>query len=92
MKQVFFKKTIREKIRLLYREGTFVVAIRYYKYKVNLYLFDGFYVEVFFNHKRDLIEKIEPMEMSGNRLKFYADQITLPEALTSRLNVLKPKQ
>ncbi len=91
MKQVFFNKTIREKIHLLYREGTFVVAIRYYKYKVNLYLLDGFYVEVFFNHKRDLIEKIEPMEMIGNRLKFYADQITLPESLTSQYIDLRSK-
>ncbi len=89
MELVFFDKSIREKIHLLYREGIFIVAIRYYKYKVNLYLLDGFYVEVFFNHKRDLIEKIEPMEMIGNRLKFYADQITLPKSLTSRLNDLK---
>ena len=92
MKQVFFNKTIREKIHLLYREGTFIVAIRYYKYKVNLYLLDGFYVEVFFNHKQDLIEKIEPMEMTGNRLKFYTDQITLPKNLAGQLNDLKTKQ
>lgn len=90
MELVFFDKAIKEKIHLLYREGTFVVAIRYYKYKVNLYLLHGFYVEVFFNHKRDIIEKIEPMEMTGNRLKFYADQITLPASLTCQLNDLNP--
>jgi len=89
--KVFFDKTIGEKIALLYREATFVVAIRYYKYKVNLYLLHGQYVEVFFNHKRDIIERIEPMEMTGNRLKFYADQIMLPSSLTYQFN-LKPKQ
>ena len=67
-----------DQIRTLYREGTFVVAIRYYGYKVNLYLLQNYYVEVFYNHKLDKIEKTELLETSHSRVKFYTDQISLP--------------
>jgi hypothetical protein len=70
-----------EKIQLLYREGTFVVAIRYYGYKINLYLLKGFYVEVFYNHKLDKIDRIDLLPNSHSRLKFYSDQISLPNDL-----------
>lgn len=77
----FFLMDLESKIDLLFTEGTFIVAIRYYKYKVNLYLMDNFYVEVFYNHKLDKIEKIEPLRKNTKRMKFYADQITLPRDL-----------
>ena len=67
-----------DKIKVLYTEGSFVTAIRYYGYKVNLYLLAGFYVEVFFHHLQDRIEKIEPADFNSTRLKFYTDQIKLP--------------
>jgi carbohydrate-binding DOMON domain-containing protein len=71
--------SLRDKIKILYTEGSFVVAIRYYAYKVNLYLLNKFYVEVFYNHKEDRIEKIEILEKSHSRMKFYADQIKIPK-------------
>ena len=55
----FFELPLEEKIPALYKHGTFVVSIRYYGYKINLYMIDGHYVEVFYNHKLDKIEKIE---------------------------------
>ena len=55
-----------------------MVAIRYYGYKINLYLLQNYYVEVFYNHKLDKIEKIELLETSHSRVKFYTDQISLP--------------
>ena len=70
--------SLSDQIRTLYQEGTFVVAIRYYGYKVNLYLLQNYYVEVFYNHKLDKIEKIELLETSHTRVKFYTDQISLP--------------
>ena len=70
--------SFREKIRALYEEGTFVVSIRYYGYKINLYLYKEQYVEVFYNHKLDLIERIEPLQGNPTRMKFYSDQIKLP--------------
>ena len=70
-----------EKVKKVYFEGEFVVAIRYYEYKINLYLYNNFYVEVFYNHKRDKIEKIEILSYQPSRIKFYADQINLPADL-----------
>ncbi len=79
----FLGHPLREKIKLLYQEGNFVVAIRYYGYKVNLYLLHDFYVEVFYNHKLDQIEKIELFDSAHTRVKFYTDQISLPHSILS---------
>jgi hypothetical protein len=68
-------------IQTLFREGTFIVGIRYYGYKINLYLLSNFYVEVFYNHKHDKIERIELLKRKNKRIKFYADQIRLPSNL-----------
>lgn len=65
----------------MYREGTFVVAIRYYGYKINLFLLEDYYVEVFYHHKDDKIEKVSLLESSHSRMKFYMDQISLPNDL-----------
>ena len=70
--------SIGKKINLLYGEGKFIMAIRYYGYKVNLYLLGDFYLEVFVNHKRGIIEKIVLLDRSHSRMKFYSDQIKLP--------------
>ena len=67
-----------EKIKCLFEWGTFVMSIRYYGYKVNLYLLSDYYVEVFYNHKFDKIEKVELLEERHTRMKFYTDQIKLP--------------
>lgn len=74
----FINFSLEEKVKTLFVKGTFVIDIRYYGYKVNLYLLYNFYVEVFYNHKLDKIEKIEPMDHSSSRVNFYADQINLP--------------
>lgn len=74
----FKKLTLDEKISLLYEKGTFVMAIRYYEYKINLYLLGSIYLEVFINHKHTLVEKIVPLDTMHSRMKFYSDQIKLP--------------
>jgi hypothetical protein len=66
-----------KKIQKLYTEGTFVVAIRYYSHKVNLYLLGNEYVEVFYNHKLDKIDNIDFLNRSHSRMNFYLDQIDL---------------
>ncbi|WP_394370974.1 hypothetical protein [Echinicola marina] len=68
---------MQKKIQKLYTEGTFVVGIRYYGHKVNLYLLDNEYVEVFYNHKLDKIDKIDFLNHGHSRMKFYLDQINL---------------
>lgn len=77
----FMSLSLKNKIQHLYNEGTFVVAIRYYGYKINLFLLEDYYVEVFYNHKDDKIEKISLLENSHSRMKFYMDQISLPNDL-----------
>ncbi len=79
----FEELSLYQKIKKLYFEGEFIVAIRYYKHKINLYLYNDFYVEVFYNPKTDCIEKIDILDMESSRIKFYADQIKLPEDLPS---------
>lgn len=66
-----------DKTRELYLDGTFVIDIRYYKYKINLYLYANHYFEVFINDKTSKIEKIEPLPFESTRLKFYADQLKI---------------
>lgn len=74
----FNRLSLEKKINLLYENGTFVMAIRYYTYKINLYLLGNFYLEVFVNHKQASIEKIVPLDTRHSRMKFYSDQIKLP--------------
>ena len=73
----FAKLPLDRKIQTLYLEGTFVVAIRYYRHKVNLYLLEKEYVEVFYNHKLDRIDKIDFLPRDHSRMKFYLDQIQI---------------
>lgn len=73
-----------EKIKELFVHGTFVLDIRYYGYKVNLYLLFNHYYEVFYNHKLDKIEKIEELNYESSRMKFYADQIQIPVVYSTK--------
>ncbi len=73
----FYRLPTVEQARLLFLDGTFIFSIRYYGYKVNLYLYQGDYIEVFYNHKRDLVESIQPLDYGHTRMKFYADQINI---------------
>ncbi len=75
--QEFCVRSLRQQIGLLYEQGACVMSIRYYGYKVNLYLLGNYYLEVFYNHKRDLIEKIVPLDPQHSRMNFYMDQIKL---------------
>lgn len=76
-REEFAKLPLNRKIQTLYLEATFVVAIRYYGHKVNLYLLENEYVEVFYNHKLDKIDKIDFLPRDHSRMKFYLDQIKL---------------
>ena len=74
-----------EKVKALYEQGTFVMAIRYYGYKINLYILGNYYLEVFVNHKHSSIEKITLLDTRHTRMKFYSDQIKLPLELVKAL-------
>jgi hypothetical protein len=76
-REEFSHMPLHQKIKTLYLEGTFVVAIRYYRHKINLYLLGSEYVEVFYNHKEDRIDKIDFLPRDHSRMKFYLDQIKI---------------
>lgn len=73
----FSNLSIKEKLRWLYFQGEHLTAIRYYQYKVILYLSGSFLVEVFYHNNHGEIEKVEVLSKNSSRLKFYADQIKL---------------
>jgi hypothetical protein len=77
----FQQYPLEKKISALYEHGSFIMAIRYYNYKINLYLIGNTYVEVFVNHKYASIEKIQLLDTAHSRMKFYSDQIKLPDGL-----------
>jgi hypothetical protein len=69
---------LEKRISVLYEHATFVMAIRYYRYKINLYLLGNEYFEVFVDHKNSCIDRISPLDTRHSRMKFYYDQIKLP--------------
>lgn len=73
----FASLPLHQQIKTLYLEGSFIVAIRYYGHKVNLYLLDNNYIEVFYNHKLDKIDKIDFLPRDHSRMNFYLDQIKI---------------
>ncbi len=77
----FEKLSLKERVKWIYFRGEFITSIRYYQYKVNLYLIDGIYFELFYHHLGDMIEKIEILDEKAKRMKFYTDQIKLPADL-----------
>jgi hypothetical protein len=68
---------LEKRITMLYEHATFVMAIRYYRYKINLYLLGNEYLEVFVNHKDASICRISLLDTQHSRMKFYYDQIKL---------------
>lgn len=65
----------------MYEDGEFIMSIRYYKHKVNLYLLNGRYFEVFIDHKSVSVDKIIPLEKEHSRFRFYTDQISFENPL-----------
>jgi hypothetical protein len=76
--EVVKNSSIEEKASVLYEHATFVMAIRYYRYKINLYLLGNDYLEVFVNHKNASIDRIDLLDIHHSRMKFYYDQIKIP--------------
>lgn len=73
-----------DKVKTLYEHGTYVMSIRYYGYKVNLYLLKDYFVEVFYNHRLNKIDKIDLLDSRHTRMQFYSDQIQIPHDVFNR--------
>ena len=81
-KRRFSRLSLEEKTKWIYFNGELVTSIRYYAYKVNLYLIAGFYVELFYHHSQDKIERVDFLDEHSKRMNFYADQVRLPSDLS----------
>ncbi|MBU2916073.1 MULTISPECIES: hypothetical protein [Reichenbachiella] len=75
----FMNLSLEDKIQHLYENASFVTDIRYYQYKINLFLLEGVYYEVFVFHKDVQIKKITPLNYQSSTIGFYLDQIKLPQ-------------
>ena len=75
--EVFNRFSLKKKVETIFRNGKFITSIRYYRYKINLYQLGDDFVEVFINHKKTSIEKIERLDCQHSRMKFYCDQIKI---------------
>jgi len=74
----FINMALEDQVQYLYKKGTFVTDIRSYDYKVNLFLLEGAYFEVFINQKEAQITKIQSMDYRSDRIDCYLDQVKLP--------------
>jgi hypothetical protein len=75
----FLKLTISEKTEQLWMEGEFISEKVYYDNNISLFVFEGFFVEVFFNRNYNEITGIEIQEN---------DQILFGYVKDLELNVL----
>ncbi|PIB37109.1 hypothetical protein BFP72_17705 [Reichenbachiella sp. 5M10] len=78
-KMKFMDLSLEDKIQHLYEHAQFVMDIRYYRFKINLFLLNGHYFEVFIAYKEVEITKIVPLDYESNRFGFYLDQVRLPK-------------
>jgi hypothetical protein len=78
MDQDSFKNlTLHKKLQWVHFEGESVMSIRYYGYKVILYLLTDFYVEIFYHNIDGEIVRADILDMQSTRMQFYCDQISL---------------
>jgi len=66
------------KIELLWNEGEIIAEKQYYDCNITLFLFNNFYVEVFFDREENAIRGIELQE-SSQILYAYVSDLNLQE-------------
>ncbi len=72
IKNSFDTLDIKQKGRILFTQGKNLAVIQDKNHVVNLFLLDNFYVEVYYHHKDNRIQKIEVLE-DMRRLDLYID-------------------
>ena len=68
-KEQFSKLSNSEKGNIIFNEGKYIAVRYYYNYTINLYLYNSFYVEVFYSPDSNKIEVLEDL----NKLDLYID-------------------
>lgn len=75
----FMNLSLEVQIQYLYENASFVTDIRYYDHKVNLFLLEGVYYEVFISNKSVTVTDICVLDFSSSRLDFFLDQIKISD-------------
>lgn len=75
----FLNMSLGDRVQHIYKNGVFITDIQYNEFKVNLFLLDGNYFEVFINHKSVEITKIAPLNYKSNRVFIYLNQVRIPK-------------
>jgi hypothetical protein len=66
-----------DKVQYIYENGEFITAIKYNEYKVNLFLLEGDYFEVFIGHRIVEITNVSPLNYKSSRIYLYLDQVKI---------------
>jgi len=68
----FDKLSLNEKGGIVFSDSKYLAVRKYYGFTVNLYLFNDFYIEVFYHPVLNKIDRIEVLEDLG-KLDLYID-------------------
>jgi hypothetical protein len=74
---LFSSYTLDERMEFLNNQGEFISRISFYGYLVNLYIYDRFFIEVYYNRFSNAIVDIELMDPKAPRLHQYVADLNL---------------
>ena len=75
----FFSRSIKQRVKLLKRNGELISSIRYYGFNIDLYIMQGHYFEAFYNRYTYRLDEVDIMDPKDDRLNRYAAEVNLAE-------------
>lgn len=75
----FFSRTIKQRVKLLKRNGEFISSISYYGFYIDLYIMSGHYFEAFYNRYTYRLDDVDIMDPKDDRLNRYAVGVNLAD-------------
>lgn len=75
----FYTYTREKRLRILRRQGEFVSRIPFFGYTVELFIFEGCYIEVYYNKHIQSLAEIEVLDPCDVKLHHYAVGVNLSD-------------
>lgn len=75
----FSNFSLQEKAGIVFTNGDFISAIKYYDFNVCLYISSKTYIEVFYNSQTNEIEDIAILAPEESRLQLYSANVDLKD-------------
>lgn len=82
----FYARSLKQRVKLLKRNGEFISAISYYGFNIDLYTMNGQYFEAFYNRYTYRLEEVEIMDPADERLNRYAAGVNLGDLFGNNKN------